>query len=74
MRDGTDDYSQPYYYGVVHLPDDYLYTDRRLNEIILFDTFEGSHKSAKLVLSWIESTPSDSENLMDEVDYPLACI
>jgi hypothetical protein len=69
-RAGTEDYSQPYYL----LPDDYLYTDGRLNEIILFDTVEGSQGSVKLVLSWIESTPSDSENFMDEVDYPLACI
>lgn len=71
-RGTTADYTQQYYL----LPDDYLHTDGRLNDIVLFDAFgetnRESRSSAKLVLSWID--PTDSPNFNDEVDHYLACL
>lgn len=67
-RGETEVYSQEHYY----FPDDYLHTDGRLNELIIFDAFGESRSSTELVLSWI--APSDKPNFKDEVDYPLACI
>jgi hypothetical protein len=68
-RDGSDSYSQQYYF----LPNDYLQMDGNLNEIVIFDSYGGAvTSSAKLLLSWIE--PTDTVNFLDEVDYPLACI
>ena len=66
-RDGSDEYSQKYYF----LPPDYLHADGNQNELVLFDCF-GGYRLDKLVLSWIEA--SENETLLDEVDYPTACI
>jgi hypothetical protein len=67
-RNGSSNYSQEYYM----LPDDYFYTDGRLNEIVLFDAVGCAAASAELALSWIEST--NEPNFKDEIDYPLACV
>jgi hypothetical protein len=67
-KGGTNNYSQEYYF----LPEDYVHADGRLNELVLFNPFPGSHISAKLLLSWIGS--SDSANFKDQVDFPLACL
>ena len=74
-RGTTTDYTQKYYF----LPGDFLYQDGRLNEILLFNSLGGNldptdryNDPPKLVLSWIE--PSNTSRLLDEVDYPSACL
>jgi hypothetical protein len=67
-KGGTNNYTQEYYF----LPQDYIHADGRLNELVLFNPFPGSHISAELLLSWIGS--SHSANFKDQVDYPLACL
>jgi hypothetical protein len=64
----TANYTQEYYF----LPNDYIHTDGRLNEIVIFNSFPADHISAELLSSWIVA--SNFENLKDEVDYPLACL
>ena len=65
----TYTYTQKYYF----LPADYLRSDGKLNEIIMFDAFGSSHpKSTSLILSGIIA--SDYPNFEDQVSYPLACI
>ena len=54
------------------LPDDYLYQDDSLNELIFFDAFGGSKRDISLVLSWIDA--SEDSEFLDEVDFPMACI
>jgi len=68
-RGDSDDYSQRYYF----LPQDYLYSDGKRNQLVLFDAFGNNHKeSTRLLFSWVESSKTDS--FQDEIDYPLACI
>lgn len=67
-RGESSEYSQQYYF----FPDDFLHTDGRLNELILFDSFGEPRGSVELELSWI--TASDDMHFEDEVDYPEACI
>lgn len=68
-RGDNDEYSQRYYF----LPHDYLYSDGKQNQLILFDAFGNNHKdSMRILYSWVESSTVDS--FQDEVDYPMACI
>ncbi len=67
-RGESSEYSQKYYF----FPDDYLHTDGRLNELILFDAFGEPRGSVELELSWIAA--SDTMQFEDEVDFPEACI
>lgn len=67
-RGETSAYSQEYYF----FPDDYLHTDGRLNELIIFNAFGETRGSVELELSWIAS--SETTNFQDEVDYEDACI
>jgi len=67
-RGRTETYSQENYF----LPHDYLHTDGRLNELIIFSAFGDTRGHVSLQVSWIFS--SDSETLLDEVDYKGACL
>ena len=67
-REETDKYSQENYF----LPNDYLQTDGRLNELIIFDVFGGPRGHVSLQVSWISN--SESDTFLDEVDYEGACL
>ena len=67
-RGDSDQLSQQYYM----LPDDYLYQDDSLNELVFFDAFGGTKRDISLVLSWIDA--SEDSEFLDEVDFPMACI
>jgi Glycosyl hydrolases family 35 len=79
--DGDDtlrQHSQQYYF----LPHDFLYhqnTTANENEIVLFDAtmtradfYNDTRGTPRLVLSWIEE--SNTSTLLDEVDFPSACL
>jgi len=67
-RGATDEYSQRYY----ALPDDLLYANGTLNELIIFNGLGGDNSATNLALSWLEM---DEESVMeDEVDFACACL
>lgn len=67
-RGATTEYSQRYYF----LPFDFLFSGGQWNELVMFDAFGSSHVDARLLLSWVE--PSDTDTFEDDVDFPFACI
>lgn len=67
-RGETDEYSQRYYF----FPNELLYTDGRLNELVLFNALSGDSSATSLALTWLEA--DEKASLEDEVDYPNACI
>jgi hypothetical protein len=67
-RGDTDEYSQRYYF----LPNELLYSDGKLNELVIFNALDGDNSATNLVLSWLEM--DENSSLEDEVDFPSACI
>jgi hypothetical protein len=67
-RGNTDEYSQRYYF----LPNELLYSDGELNELVMFNALSGDNSATNLVLSWLEMNENSSQE--DEVDFPSACI
>lgn len=64
----TREYSQEYYF----LPPDYVHSDGKMNELIIFNTMPDSRVGAELLLSWIVAT--DSPNFQDEINFQNACL
>lgn len=66
-RGDTDKYSQRYYF----LPNELLYADGMLNELVIFNALGGDNSATNLVLTWLEM--DENSSLEDEVDFPSAC-
>lgn len=64
----TTKYSQQYYF----LPHEFLYSNGKLNDLLLFNSLGGDTTKTKLVLSGI--VEDENGNFEDEVDFPGACI
>ena len=66
-RGASGELSQPYY----HLPNDLLVPHGE-NEILLFDVFGNNHSDVRLISTW--TTNAGHSNVLDEIDFPTACL
>lgn len=61
-------YTQEYYF----LPPDYVHSDGKMNELVIFNAVPGSRIGAELLLSWTIAT--ESPTFQDEINFPNACL
>eukprot|EP00526_Cylindrotheca_closterium_P008356 CAMPEP_0113609882 /NCGR_PEP_ID=MMETSP0017_2-20120614/4727_1 /TAXON_ID=2856 /ORGANISM="Cylindrotheca closterium" /LENGTH=850 /DNA_ID=CAMNT_0000518727 /DNA_START=69 /DNA_END=2621 /DNA_ORIENTATION=- /assembly_acc=CAM_ASM_000147 len=64
----SGEYTEEYYF----LPPDYVHSDGKMNELIVFNSLPDSGIKADLLVSWTVAT--DSPNFQDEIDFPNACL
>jgi hypothetical protein len=67
-RGNTDELSQQYY----HLPEDFLFANGKLNELLIFNSLGSDNSATNLALSWLEK--NEDSTMEDEIDFPCACL
>jgi hypothetical protein len=67
-RGDSEDYTQRYYF----IPNEFLYSDGQLNQLLLFNVLGGDMRSTQLIVSGlVEDTQATLE---DKVAFPTACL